>query len=99
MNIQPRVYFYRDGRELTNHPLNGKMHVGFGVFAGVIRKLPCFTSVIVRGTRDEELTEADFDGRPVMVKVWQPGRRVTWFAVASPETVARRSSKAEATAA
>jgi len=85
---QPRAYFYRNGIELSGHPCNGRPFLGFGIFTGTVGKCSCFASVTVRTTVDDKLTEADFNGEPVMVKVWSPEQvKPAWFAVANVETV------------
>ncbi len=86
---RPRVYFFRDGIELTCHFANGLPLMGFGCFTGKVGNVLCFDSVVVRTTRDQDLTETHFDGKPVMVKVWSPETKAAWFAVASVSTVDR----------
>ena len=87
---RPRVYFYRHGKELANHPYNGAEHVGFGVYSGKVSTVCCFRSILVRDTVEHELTERDFGGQPVMAKVWSPEGQTNWFAVASPQSVEKR---------
>ena len=84
--VHPRAYFFRDGAELTYHSANGRPVLGFGIPTGRIGNAACFNSITVRTTIDYELTESDFDG-PVTVKVWEPGKKPVWFALASVATV------------
>src|SRR6056297_301619 len=77
----PRAYFYRNGRELTAHPSNGLPVIGCGIMTGAIGKTVCFNSVTVRTNINDELTERDFGGEPVMVKIWSPESRPVWFAL------------------
>ncbi|KAA5538724.1 hypothetical protein FYK55_26800 [Roseiconus nitratireducens] len=90
---RPRAYFYRNGIELTGHKMNGRCVEHFGVPTGKIRSAVCFSSITVRTTRDEMLTEADFDG-PVSVKVWSPEQPAAWFGIASVDTVERINAEA-----
>lgn len=83
---QPRVYFFRDGRELTEHPANGCPMLGVGVFSGRLGSAVCFSSVTVRTTLDDTVTERDFDG-PVSFKIWAPGTKPVWFGLGSVESV------------
>ncbi len=83
---RPRAYFYRNGIELVGHPMNGRCVEHFGLPTGKIRNAACFDSITIRTTRDETLTEQDFDG-PVSVKVWSPEQPAAWFGIASMEPV------------
>lgn len=90
---RPRVYFFRNGIELTGHEMNRRCFESFGIPTGKIRNANCFASLVVRTTRDETLTEADFDG-PVSVKVWSPEQPANWFGLASAESVKAANAKA-----
>ena len=83
---RPRAYFYRNGVELSGHPLHGKCVVHFGVPTGRIGNAPCFDSITVRTKIDQDVTERDFDG-PVSIKVWSPEQKPSWFGLASVATV------------
>ena len=83
----PRGYFTRNGRELTDHKYHGKSVIGFGIPTGMIGSLPCFNSVLIESHPQIELTERDFDGKPVRCKVWTPNGSPIWVGIASVQTV------------
>ncbi len=95
-----RVYFIRDGRELTDHPANGKPFDSFGIPIGVIGTCPVFSEVVITGgwTGGSRLTEADFGG-PVTVKIWRPDHPPVFVGLCEPATLAATLKvKAEASA-
>ncbi|WP_168566858.1 hypothetical protein [Crateriforma spongiae] len=95
----PRVYVFRNGQELTDHPANGRNVLGFGRPVGMIGNAVCFDSVTVRTAVDAEFTQADFGG-PVSVKIWSPGRPAVWFGIADVQAVeAANESRREAVTA
>lgn len=83
-----RVYFYRDGQEITGSRFNGMALAAWGLHSGRIGKATCFESVNVGDEygRTFALTERDFDG-PVSVKVWEPGAKPAWFGLAAVESI------------
>ena len=95
-----KIYFYRNGVELTDHPANGMDYTGCGPFIAEIGKHRVHRSVFVgkgygRNYSTYIVNECDFDG-PVMVKVWAPGidkRYIEWFALAELETATARGGK------
>lgn len=66
--------------------MNGRPVVHCGVPTGKIGNAACLQSIVVRDTRDVELTEYDFGG-PVSVKVWSPESEAIWFGIAEVGTV------------
>ncbi len=85
-----RVYFYRNGREITNVTGGASQLLHFGVPTGQISRWSCFESVTIAGTIPRTLTQDDFAG-PVSVKVWRPGSKPQWFALADRDTVLART--------
>ena len=85
-----RVYFSRDGVELTAHPANGMSITGNGCNVATLGKIKCRRCVFVSG-RDRSgmrtfvLNEEDFDG-PVMVKAWFGPGETEVFALCDPAT-------------
>jgi hypothetical protein len=70
-----RFYFLRDGKELTGHPLNGVPFEGTGpwVIRDGKRVKERQTITYFKGRREwAEITAADFDNKPVTVKLWFP---------------------------
>jgi hypothetical protein len=84
---RPRVFIYRNGTELTDHPANGRAVAGFGSPAGTIGKAICFDSVTVIDGHNRRFEQSDFGG-PVSLKVWSHGTKPLWFGLANAKTVA-----------
>jgi hypothetical protein len=82
----PRVYVFRNGVELQDHPANGRPCLGFGSLTGKVGDFLAFESVAVQSTIRREYSEIDFRG-PVMIKIWAPNMPAEWFAVANVATV------------
>ena len=77
-----KVYFYQNGIELKDHPLNGATLMGAGPFIAppqngktVRSNIQITRSRNLRGGnyKTENVTIADFGGKPVEVKEWYPG--------------------------
>jgi hypothetical protein len=77
-----RFYFYRDGQELTDHPLNGSAFDGTGQYVDQSiqpqhRRTPAdkarhsITAFAGKG-KTREITAEDFGGVAVLVKLWWP---------------------------
>ncbi|MDV6032729.1 MAG: hypothetical protein F9B45_22115 [Phycisphaera sp. RhM] len=92
---RPRAYFFRNGVELSGHEMNGRPVVNCGVPTGKIGNAACLQSIVVRDTRDVELSERDFGG-PVSVKVWSPESEAIWFGIAEVETVKQVNAERKA---
>ena len=86
--VQPRLYVFRDGQELTDHPANGRPVLSLGFPSGRIGKAFCIESITVRTKIDWTLTEKDFDG-PVSLKIWEPEKAPNWVGLANAETVSK----------
>jgi hypothetical protein len=91
----PRIYLYRHCVEQKLHPQNGCPCLGFGIPVGRIGEYPAFSSVVVRTSFNQTLTEDDLGG-PMMVKVWSPESPAQWFAVAHVETIERVNAERKA---
>lgn len=93
-----KVYFYRNGQELVDHPANGMTYTGMGCSVATCGKYRVHRSVFVATSPRGQsyiVNECDFDG-PVMVKIWAPGiekRYIEWIALAEPETAVARGGK------
>lgn len=74
MNDCGRFYFYRNGEELRNHPLNGSVFEGTGPDHRT-------KAVIYVGRTGKPVTVADFDNIPVTVRLWFPEKaaRTSFF--------------------
>ena len=95
-----RIYFSRNGKELTDHPANGMTFSGLGCSIAYIGKTMCRRSVFVdNGLRGGDfqsyiLNEEDFDG-PVMVNTWHPAREYNeTFALCELQTALDKGGKA-----
>jgi len=90
-----RMYFFRNGVELVDHPANGMSCSGLGAIVAKIGKVDCRRCVFVSGrdasgVRTFVLNECDFDG-PVMVKTWFVRREYNeTFAICDPATAVAR---------
>ncbi|MEO9591448.1 hypothetical protein [Rhodopirellula bahusiensis] len=82
----PRVYVFRKGVELKDHPANGRPCLGFGSLTGKVGEFLAFESIAVQSTIRREYSEIDFEG-PVMIKIWAPNMPAEWFAIATLTTV------------
>ena len=76
-----RFYFFRDGRELRDHPCNGSPVAGTGrAVDPAAYSSPRATAwdrrrtaiTVWRGRREVRLTVEDFGGQPVLVREWWP---------------------------
>ena len=69
-----RVYFYRDGEELTDHPANGFEYTGNSAYSGEIGRFKAHDQLFIRqpfGDSPSCLVDvSDFDGKPCMAKLW-----------------------------
>ena len=57
---RPRAYFYRDGRELTAHPNNGRCIESFGIPTGRVGNAVCFDSITVLTTIGRDFDRSRF---------------------------------------
>ena len=86
-----RIYFSRNGVELTDHPANGMSYSSVSCYVATIGRTKCRRCIFVdsgHGSTSNSylLTEADFDG-PVMVRTWHPAREFNeTFALCDPAT-------------
>lgn len=95
--IDRRVYFYRDGHELTGLSANGGVLVGFGRVVGHVRRAMVFEHVTVEHCgRTVRLSEQELGG-PVTVKVWAPGGvQSEWAGIASVSSLAVNAKRRSA---
>lgn len=86
-----RFYVYRDGKELTGHPLNGAVWGGSGPYIGRVNGYPVRDLIYVcpkRGAVGVPVRAADAVDAPVMIKRWFPDGDTEWYVFATPEMIA-----------
>lgn len=95
MRAPMKVYFFRDGIELSDHAYNGADLLSFGVPSGVAGSLFCFDSVdVARGPNDSTTLGSLAFGGPVTMKVWTPNGKPQFFGLADEQDVARHRQAA-----